>query len=71
MKKWGAYGIRSVPFKEDDGSIPIKMYQDFSREMIVFYKGIREMPIKWSIQVGVPFLKDRRYYLPIRIYGEP
>lgn len=64
-------GLRDVPFEEEDGSIPLRMYQDFSREMIVFYKSMGGIHMKWCVQVGVPFEKDKKPYIPIRIYGEP
>jgi hypothetical protein len=52
--------IRNLAFKEEDGSIPLKMYQQFSREMIVFYKKVNGVPIKWTVQAGIPFVKDRK-----------
>lgn len=64
-------GLRHVPFQEEDGSIPLKMYQEFSREMIVFFKGINGMPMRWVIQAGIPFEKDRKLFIPIKIFGEP
>ena len=63
--------MRVVPFEEEDGSIPLKVYQEFSREPIVFYKAINGMPIRWIIRAGEPFEKDRKLYLPVCILGEP
>ena len=62
--------VRNIAFKEEDGSIPLKMYQQFSREIIVFYKKINGVPIKWTVQAGIPFIKDRKQYMPVRVYGE-
>jgi hypothetical protein len=66
-----ARGMRAVPFEEDDGSIPLKMYQEFSRETIVFYKSLNRMPYRWIIRAGEPFQKDKKIYIPILILGEP
>ena len=63
--------MRDVPFTEEDGSIPLKMYQDFSREIIVFFKSIKGIPMKWMVYAGIPFIKDKKPYIPIKIYGEP
>ena len=60
--------IRNLPYKEEDGSIPLKMYQQFSREQIVFYLRIGNIPMKWVIQAGLPFVKDRKSFIPIRYF---
>lgn len=70
-KKKEILGLRNVPFKEEDGTIPLKIYQEFSREMIVFYKAINEIAIRWVVQAGIPFEKDRKLFIPIKLLGEP
>lgn len=60
-----------MPFEEDDGSIPLMMYQEFSREAIVFVKGINQRLVRWVVQAGIPFQKDKKIFIPVNIFGEP
>ena len=56
---------------DDEDYFPIERYQDFSREAIVFYKRIGDHYQKWSVLVGIAFKKDKKFFIPVKIIGEP
>lgn len=37
----------------------------------MFYKRVGDMMIKWTIIVGSAFKKERKFYIPIKLLGEP
>ncbi|CDW88809.1 UNKNOWN [Stylonychia lemnae] len=55
---------------EDEDYFPVEKYQEFSREAVVFYKRIGDMMVRWTIQVGSAFKKDRKFYIPVKLIGE-
>lgn len=62
---------RKRKIDDDDDFFPIEKYQDFSREAIIFFKRIGDHLIKWTIIIGSAFKKDKKFYIPVKIIGEP
>lgn len=60
---------------KDDEFFQPQRYQEFSREPIIFYKGIDGRMLKWQVRAGEAFKRKRGnevgYYIPFQMLAQP